>query len=94
LDYVSIFFCVCGLFPSRYLFIVTLMALEELTKACDQSVMFYSFFFFLAGLEFELKTWLLQNSCSAASATPPVHFALVILEMGSCELFPQAGLKL
>jgi hypothetical protein len=25
---------------------------------------------------------------------PCVHFALVILEMGSCELFAQAGLKL
>jgi hypothetical protein len=30
---------------------------------------------------------------STAWATPPVHFALVILEMGSCELFPWTGLK-
>jgi hypothetical protein len=34
--------------------------------------------FFLAVLGFELRAW----------ATPPVHFTLVILEMGSHELLP------
>jgi hypothetical protein len=34
--------------------------------------------------------WHLQNR---HSSTPPVHFALVVLEMGSYELFAQADLK-
>jgi hypothetical protein len=36
----------------------------------------------------------LQSRPSTAWATPPVHFALVILEMGFCKLFAQAGLDL
>jgi hypothetical protein len=48
--------------------------------------------FFLVGLTFELKTSHLQSRCSTAWAMLPVHFALVILEMGSCKLFPRADL--
>jgi hypothetical protein len=47
---------------------------------------------FLVGLEFELRTLHLQSRLSTAWATPPGHFAVDILEMGSLELFPQAGL--
>jgi hypothetical protein len=60
---------------------------------------FFFFFFvsiityFLVGLGFELRTWCLQNRHSTARATPPAHFALLILEMGSQELFAWAGLK-
>jgi hypothetical protein len=43
----------------------------------------------LVWLEFELRALHLQSRHS----TPPVCFALVILEMGSHELFAQAGLK-
>jgi hypothetical protein len=35
-----------------------------------------------------------QSRPSIIWATPPVHFVLVILERGSCELFVQSGLKL
>jgi hypothetical protein len=31
---------------------------------------------------------------SSTCATPPVHFALVILEIGSREIFAQSGLEL
>jgi hypothetical protein len=44
-------------------------------------------------LGFELRHSNLQSSCSTAQATPPVHFSLVILEIGSHELFPWADLK-
>jgi hypothetical protein len=47
----------------------------------------------LMGLEFELRALHLQSKCSITGATPPVCFALVILEMGALELFAQAGLK-
>jgi hypothetical protein len=45
------------------------------------------------GLGFEFRASLLQSRLSTARATPPVHFALVILETGSCALFAQADLK-
>jgi hypothetical protein len=35
----------------------------------------------------------LKSRCSITRATTPVHFALVILEMGSCKLFAWASLK-
>jgi hypothetical protein len=38
--------------------------------------------------------FILSNQASPSWATPPAHFALVILEMRSWELFVQAGLKL
>jgi hypothetical protein len=41
---------------------------------------------FYVGLGFELRVSHLQCRCSTAWATPPVYFALVILEIGSCEL--------
>jgi hypothetical protein len=40
-------------------------------------------FFFLVGLVFELRASHLQTKHSTPWATPPVHFALVILETGS-----------
>jgi hypothetical protein len=36
----------------------------------------------LMGLGFELKASHLQSMCPDASATSPVHFALIIVEMG------------
>jgi hypothetical protein len=49
------------------------------------------------GLGFELRVSRLQSRRSTAWVTSPVHFALVILEMGrwggSCELFAPAGLE-
>jgi hypothetical protein len=44
-------------------------------------------------LEFEFRALCLQSRNFTAWATPPVHFIMVILEMGFCELFAQAGLK-
>jgi hypothetical protein len=45
------------------------------------------------GLGFELRVSSLQSRPSTAWVMPPVHFALVLLEMGSHELFAQAGRK-
>jgi hypothetical protein len=42
---------------------------------------YFVFFFFCLGLGFELRASQLQSRCSTAGATPPVRFALVILEM-------------
>jgi hypothetical protein len=49
----------------------------------------FFFFFFLVGLGFELRASNLQSRRYTAWVIPSVHFALVILEMGSCELFAQ-----
>jgi hypothetical protein len=46
------------------------------------------------GLGFTLRALLLESRHSTARATPPVCFALVILEIGSPELFAQDGLEL
>jgi hypothetical protein len=45
------------------------------------------------GVEFELRASHLQSKHSTSWVTPPVYFGLVILEMGSHELFPWAGLE-
>jgi hypothetical protein len=50
--------------------------------------MFY--FYFLVELQFELKPLQSQSKCSSAGTT---HFALVVLEMGSLELFTGPGLE-
>jgi hypothetical protein len=50
--------------------------------------------YLLLGLEFELRASHLQSMHSSAWATPIVHFAVVILENGSCKSFAQTGLKL
>jgi hypothetical protein len=61
----------------------------DLCLLCDYrheslvSSSFFFFFFFLVGLGFELRVLHLQTRCSPAWATTSVHFALVILEMGS-----------
>jgi hypothetical protein len=57
------------------------------------SVLFLFLFFILVGLELELRTVHLQNRCSTAWVTFPVHFALVILETGSCKLFCWPGFQ-
>jgi hypothetical protein len=44
------------------------------------------FFCCLVHLGFELKASCLQSRNSTL-VPPPVHFSMVILEMGSCELF-------
>jgi hypothetical protein len=53
----------------------------------------FVYLFILMGLGFEVRVLCLQSRHSAAWATFPVHFALVILEMGSQELFTWAGLE-
>jgi hypothetical protein len=50
-------------------------------------------FFFPVDWDFELRASCLQSRHSAALATRPVHFVLVIMEMGSRKLFAQAGIK-
>jgi hypothetical protein len=47
-------------------------------------------FLFLGGLVFEPRPYYLQIRHSMTQAKPPVHYALVILEMGVCELFSWA----
>jgi hypothetical protein len=49
---------------------------------------------FFVGLQFELRASHVQSRLSTAQATPAVHFALVILEIGSLKLFAQTGIKL
>jgi hypothetical protein len=44
-------------------------------------------------LEFEFRASSLQSRCSILWATPPVQFALIILDMGSGELFFWDGLQ-
>jgi hypothetical protein len=50
-------------------------------------------FFFLVALEIELMALCLQSRYATTWATTLVNFALVILEMGSPELFSWAGLE-
>jgi hypothetical protein len=42
---------------------------------------------------FELRALKMQSRWSTTWAKPPVYFALVILEMGYCELLAWAGLE-
>jgi hypothetical protein len=42
---------------------------------------------FLMGLQFEVKALRLQSSISTIRGTPPVYFALSVLEMKSLRLF-------
>jgi hypothetical protein len=53
----------------------------------ELTVLFFGFFFWCSW-GFELRTPHLQSRCSTASATPPVHFALVIFEIGSGTICP------
>jgi hypothetical protein len=48
---------------------------------------------YIFGRGWEFRSWLLQSRCSNTWATPPIHFSLVSLEMGSHELFARAGLE-
>jgi hypothetical protein len=61
----------------------------EKTIEFTQSAWFFFFFFGVTGLEFRALN--LQTRHSTPKATPPVHFGLVILEMGSYELFIGTG---
>jgi hypothetical protein len=45
------------------------------------------------GLGFEFRASCLQRRLFTIWATLPVHFAMVILEMGSHELFALSGLE-
>jgi hypothetical protein len=49
--------------------------------------------FILVGLGIKLSASCLQSRHCTAWATPPVHFALVILEMRPFKIFAQANLK-
>jgi hypothetical protein len=56
---------------------------------------FYGFIYLLVELGSELRALSLQSRRSTAWVTPPVYFALIILEMGgSYELFAWASLQL
>jgi hypothetical protein len=44
-------------------------------------------FFFIVGVGFEFKALHLQSRFSTTWASLPFHFALIILEIGCCELF-------
>jgi hypothetical protein len=55
---------------------------------------YFCIFFLLVGLGFELRASNCQAKYFTTSATPLVHFALVILEIGSHELFAWASLEL
>jgi hypothetical protein len=44
-------------------------------------------------MEFELRALRLEDRHPTARATPPVHFALIILEIGSGKLFTLAVIK-
>jgi hypothetical protein len=55
----------------------------EVQCSYDFMSIFFFFFFFKVGLGFGLRTSFLKSRCSAAQLTHPVHFDLVILEMGS-----------
>jgi hypothetical protein len=49
--------------------------------------------FFFMEPEFELRTLCLQSRHSTAWATPPVHFGMVILEIGPRKLLACTGLQ-
>jgi hypothetical protein len=51
------------------------------------------FFFFFDGSRVWRQGFILAKQVRYHLSTPPVHFALVILEMGSLELFVWAGLE-
>jgi hypothetical protein len=51
------------------------------------------FFFFWWDWGLNLGALYLQSRRSTSGTTPPVHFALVILETGSRGLFAQGGLE-
>jgi hypothetical protein len=53
-----------------------------------KSIIFKSatFFFFFAILGFELKTMCMVGRCCTTWAMPPVRCALVIFQIGSCDL--------
>jgi hypothetical protein len=48
----------------------------------------------MVGLGFELMALYLWSRCCTSWTTPLVHFALVILEMESCQLFALTDLRL
>jgi hypothetical protein len=52
----------------------------------------FTIFFFFLRLGFEHRSLHLQSRCSNAWAIPPVHVVLVILVIGSHELFTQPHL--
>jgi hypothetical protein len=61
---------------------------------CSRGCSFlFSFFFDRTRVWTQPFALVKQSRCSTAWATSPVHFSLVILEMGSCELFAQAGFE-
>jgi hypothetical protein len=56
-------------------------------------VFFFSYSFFFSREGFEFRALHLQSKCSTAWATPPVHFAMVILEMGSHKVFTKLAVN-
>jgi hypothetical protein len=54
---------------------------------------FFCFFFLFVERGFELRALHLQSNHSPTWAMTPIHFALIILELGYRELFALAGLE-
>jgi hypothetical protein len=80
-------------FWDRVLGTICLGWLRTVILLISASWVLFFFFFLLVGLGLKLRASHLQSRCSTYSSTPPVHFAVVILEMGSQELFGWAALK-
>jgi hypothetical protein len=80
-----------GTSKGDYLFISTYSIFGSVAKA-NLEYTETTFFFYLVELEFTLRASHLQSRHSTVWATPLVHFSLVILEMGSQELFAYAVL--
>jgi hypothetical protein len=62
-------------------------------KGTSTEVQLRTFFSFFVGLGFKLRAFCSAKQGLYCLSPPPVQFTLVILEMGSHELFSQVGLK-
>jgi hypothetical protein len=65
---------------------------SHLLRALPLPNSFISLRLSLKHMSFELRASGLQSRHSISWATPPIHFTLAVLEMGSHELFAQVGL--
>jgi hypothetical protein len=90
----SVFGSLFSLMVSLILLLFWTVTNEVLMQKIRKGLVDCHFFFnLLAVLEFELGSLLLQSRYSSTWPTPLVHFAVIILEVGSPELFAQAGLE-
>jgi hypothetical protein len=82
---------VCQSFVLTPACVISLFVTPKLLSWLYLTQSFGAFFFGRTG--FELWAFSLQVRCSTAWTRPPVHFALVILEMESWELLAWVGFK-